>query len=173
MIGVGGVTSSHDHHGVCLPCDLDDLTLPGPGVLADGVEELDVRRLPVPLADLAGGTFAALRILAWLVCASKGGDGAVVDVSLAGSLRDWVDSIGGADAPTAVLPHLPHYSVFETADGHRLSIGNVYEDHFWRDFCRVLELEVDPELDLAGRMTRSDGPQWAWSRDVICAATSR
>jgi crotonobetainyl-CoA:carnitine CoA-transferase CaiB-like acyl-CoA transferase len=112
--------------------------------------------LPVPLADLAGGTFAALRIVAALLQARATGRGAFVDVSITGAMRDWVDAAGGEEPPTAFLPLLPHYGVFETADGHRLSIGNAHEDHFWSGLCRALGMADRAGLTIGERLVERE-----------------
>lgn len=114
------------------------------------------RALPVPLADLAGGTFAALRIVTALLAARTNGEGSFVDVSITGALRDWVEAIGAEESPAAALPLLPHYGVFETADDHHLTLANVQEDHFWAALCGALGLEELAELDLGERMVRRE-----------------
>lgn len=111
----------------------------------------------IPLADLAGGTFAALRILAALLGARASGRGGFIDVSLAGSVRDWVEAIGGdqTEQPLGPLSDLPHYGVFETADGHHITLGTAHEDHFWRSLCTVLGLEEWAGLNFLERASRS------------------
>ena len=111
----------------------------------------------VPLADLAGGTFAALRILGALVEASSTGRGSFIDVSLGGSVREWVEAIGGAVTEETLGPlgDLPHYGVFETADGELLSLGTVNEDHFWIELCKTLDLMGWQDLGFLERATRS------------------
>ncbi|MFP5224573.1 MAG: CaiB/BaiF CoA transferase family protein [Actinomycetota bacterium] len=115
--------------------------------------------LGVPIADLVGGTFAALRISAALAQVSTTGQGCHIDTSLAGAARDWVEALGGMQHryPMASLDALPHYGVFETADGHHLSIGIVNEDHFWKALATILELDpADRALDFASRGGEAD-----------------
>ncbi|MGH2783831.1 MAG: CaiB/BaiF CoA transferase family protein [Actinomycetota bacterium] len=114
--------------------------------------------LGVPLADLGGGTFAALRILGALLERASTGKGAFLDVSLHGAVREWVEAIGGASnlEPLELLDGLPHYGVFETADGHKLTLGTVHEDHFWKALCGALGLDGLEDLGLLERAERVD-----------------
>lgn len=114
--------------------------------------------IDLPMADLAGGTFAALRIAAALVAAKTAGRGCHIDASLAGAVREWVDAIGarGTENPAAGLGALPHYGIFRTADGAHLSIGIVQEDHFWRNLCGVLGVEGFEDLGFIDRWGRAD-----------------
>jgi CoA:oxalate CoA-transferase len=96
-----------------------------------------------PLADLAGGTFGALAVLAGVIRARATGAGGHYDVSMAGALRDWVDSIGGAETVVSRNPldDVPHYGIFATADGHHLSLAVVYETSLWEGLCDALGLD--------------------------------
>jgi crotonobetainyl-CoA:carnitine CoA-transferase CaiB-like acyl-CoA transferase len=136
------------------------------GMLALLFGERSPEALPVPLADLAAGTFAALRISAALVEARATGRGAFVDVSIAGAVRDWVEAAGGEEPPTAFLPLLPHYGVFATADGHRLSIGNAHEDHFWSALCHALDLEAHASLTIGERLLDREALRAAVARAI-------
>jgi alpha-methylacyl-CoA racemase len=56
-----------------------------------------------------------------------------------------------------ILQLMPHYGLFPTADGKKLAIGIVFEQHFWKDFCEILG---DPfialkDLSLLQRIQRS------------------
>ncbi|MEX2458102.1 MAG: CaiB/BaiF CoA-transferase family protein [Actinomycetota bacterium] len=114
--------------------------------------------LGAPLADLAGGTFGALCVLGALIEATTTGRGRHLEVSLAGSLRDWVDAMGGAAtlSTPSILDTVPHYGVFRTRDGHHLSLGSVYEDDFWRELCGVLGLDEHAALGFEERLGRAD-----------------
>jgi crotonobetainyl-CoA:carnitine CoA-transferase CaiB-like acyl-CoA transferase len=113
--------------------------------------------LGVPLADLGGGTFAALRVLGALVERASTGKGTFLNVSLGGAVREWVEAIGGAftEDPVGGLGNLPHYGVFETADGHQLTLGTVHEDHFWKALCDAFALEGLQELGFLERAERA------------------
>lgn len=130
--------------------DLNYLAMSGMARLLAG--ERTPEALHAPLADLAGGTFAALRIVAALAS----GHGAFLDVSITGAIRDWVDGVGGTDSPTSMLPLFPHYGVFETADGHHVTLGNAHEDSFWDALCGALGLEALAGLELGERLLRRE-----------------
>lgn len=111
----------------------------------------------LPVADLSGAMFAALRILAAVRHADCSGVGAHVDVSIAGSLRDWVEAIG-ADRTQSPLPpvySLPHYGSFATSDGAALTLGVVFEQPLWRALAAGLGRPEWRELDAPTRATRS------------------
>lgn len=114
--------------------------------------------LGVPLADLAGGTFAALRIAAELSGTRRTEGGSTIDASLGGAVRDWVEALGGAQTehPVAELEALPHYGVFETADGHYLTLGTVHEDHFWKGLCAVLDKPEWIQISFPDRAARTE-----------------
>lgn len=145
--GWGGKGPMRDRAGH----DLNYLAEAGALRLAHG-EHAPVN-LNIPIADLVGGTFAAMRICAALVTARTTGRGSHIDTSLAGAARDWVEALGGAEhpSPMASLDALPHYGVFETADGHALTIGIVNEDHFWRALCGLLGMDADAGLSFGER----------------------
>jgi crotonobetainyl-CoA:carnitine CoA-transferase CaiB-like acyl-CoA transferase len=94
-------------------------------------------RSSLPIADMAGGAFAAFAILAAL----REGKGAYLDLSLfeaAFFLCAMRHSLDLAVDPRAHL--FPVNDVFETADGKRVTLG-ILEEHFWQNFVRVV-----PEL---------------------------
>lgn len=132
--------------------------LAGSGALALAHAGREPMNLGLPIADLVGGTFAAMRISAALVAARSTGEGSHIDTSLAGAARDWVEALGGAEhaAPMASLDALPHYGVFTTSDGHHLTIAIVNEDHLWRSLCEVLDLGEVSALTFPERGGRAD-----------------
>jgi len=90
-------------------------------------------RSSLPIADMAGGSFAAIAILAAL----REGKGAYLDLSLfeaaffLGAMRHSLDPKVDARA------HLfPVNDIFETADGKRLTLG-ILEEHFWENFTQL------------------------------------
>jgi crotonobetainyl-CoA:carnitine CoA-transferase CaiB-like acyl-CoA transferase len=96
-------------------------------------------RSSLPLADMGGGTFAAIAVLAAL----HEGKGAYLDVSLFESAFFWAAQRHGVDANVDPRAHIfPVNDVFETADGKRLTLG-ILEEHFWHNFVRLA-----PELGL-------------------------
>jgi crotonobetainyl-CoA:carnitine CoA-transferase CaiB-like acyl-CoA transferase len=128
--------------------------------------------LNLPLADLAGGTFAALRVCAALVPARDTGSGCHIDASLAGAVREWVDALGATAAqnPAAGLNELPHYGVFTTADGHHLTLGTVHEDHFWRPLCGVLGMDDVADLGFMDRFAKA-GDLRARITEIVASRT--
>jgi crotonobetainyl-CoA:carnitine CoA-transferase CaiB-like acyl-CoA transferase len=91
-------------------------------------------RSSIPVADMAGGSFAAIAILAAL----HAGKGACLDLSLFEAGFFWAAMRHGLDADVDPRAHIfPVNDVFETADGKRLTLG-ILEEHFWENFRRVV-----------------------------------
>src|SRR5438270_4360279 len=93
-------------------------------------------RQPVPpavqVADLGGGTLAAVAILAAVVSRQQTGRGQAVDVSLFGAAVAWLPTLiaslfsqGRALAPgePTLAGGLPQYGVYQTADGRCVALG--------------------------------------------------
>ena len=98
-------------------------------------------RSSLPLADMAGGAFAAIAILAALQERSSSGKGSYLDLSLFESAFFWAAQRHSLDPEADPRAHIfPVNDVFETADGKRLTLG-ILEEHFWENF-----LKVAPEL---------------------------
>jgi crotonobetainyl-CoA:carnitine CoA-transferase CaiB-like acyl-CoA transferase len=94
-------------------------------------------RSSLPIADMAGGAFAAIAILAAL----RQGKGAYLDLSLFEAAFFLCAMRHSLDRNVDRRAHLfPVNDVFETADGKRLTLG-ILEEHFWENF-----LELVPEL---------------------------
>ncbi|MGE5140740.1 MAG: CaiB/BaiF CoA transferase family protein [Rudaea sp.] len=111
--------------------------------------------LPVQISDLAGGMAAAVAILAGLVGRERTGQGEYLDVALFDAAVDWMEpSVGSLfraekRKPTpggmTLTGRYPCYQVYETADGHYMSLGAL-EGNFWKGFCELIERH-----DLLGR----------------------
>jgi crotonobetainyl-CoA:carnitine CoA-transferase CaiB-like acyl-CoA transferase len=98
-------------------------------------------RSSLPLADMGGGAFAAIAILAALHERDASGKGAYLDLSLFESAFFWAAQRHSLDPNADPRAHIfPVNDVFETADGKRLTLG-ILEEHFWENF-----LKVAPEL---------------------------
>jgi crotonobetainyl-CoA:carnitine CoA-transferase CaiB-like acyl-CoA transferase len=98
-------------------------------------------RSSLPLADMSGGAFAAIAILAALQERDGTGKGVNLDLSLFESAFFWAAMRHSLDPDVDPRAHIfPVNDVFETADGKRLTLG-ILEEHFWQNF-----LEVAPEL---------------------------
>jgi crotonobetainyl-CoA:carnitine CoA-transferase CaiB-like acyl-CoA transferase len=123
------------------------------GALAPEGGEPVVGKLPI--ADLAGGVFAAFAICAALVRRRSSGEGEYIDVSMSDVLATWT----GAAAPRAEgtdpsARGVPGYGLFPTADGGHVALSIITEDHFWSAVCVVLGLEDVRGLGFVERMAR-------------------
>jgi crotonobetainyl-CoA:carnitine CoA-transferase CaiB-like acyl-CoA transferase len=93
----------------------------------------------LPVGDFAGAMAAALRIVAASWQAARTGRGTWLDVSISGSLRDWVDAVGGADGDDFLQVYrMPHYGRFATADGGVLTLGVAHEQRLWDNLIDAL-----------------------------------
>ncbi|RME88692.1 MAG: CoA transferase, partial [Anaerolineae bacterium] len=114
----------------------------------------------VPVADLSGGTLAAIAILSALFARERTGEGAYLDISLLDGVLAWVMPLAGGayfhglPIEGGKLPlsgGLACFNVYETADGKYITLAAL-EPHFWRDFCTVtgredlLAHQFDPGL---------------------------
>ena len=108
------------------------LTLPGHW------DEPRPRRAGVPVADLAGGTYAAIAMLAALHERARTGRGVRLDLSLLEATLSFTALRRGLDLDGATRMHLyPTNDLFETADGRFIALG-IVEEHFWSKFLDAL-----------------------------------
>jgi crotonobetainyl-CoA:carnitine CoA-transferase CaiB-like acyl-CoA transferase len=145
------------------------------------------------LADFAGGGLhAAFAILAAIIARGHTGRGQYVDIAMSdGVLYLLASAIGpvlaGGQPPARGASQLngavPHYNVYECADGKWLSLGSL-EPHFWANLCKVLGREdllpnqnnraMHPETFEFFRTTFKTKPRDEWFRILqevdICAA---
>jgi crotonobetainyl-CoA:carnitine CoA-transferase CaiB-like acyl-CoA transferase len=92
-------------------------------------------RSSLAIADMAGGSFAAIAILSALYEREKTGRGARLDLSLFEAAFFWAAMRHSLDPKVDPRAHLfPVNDVFETADGKRLTLG-ILEEHFWKNFA--------------------------------------
>ncbi|MDT0496147.1 CaiB/BaiF CoA-transferase family protein [Algiphilus sp. W345] len=109
------------------------------------------QRSGIPVADLAGASFAIIAILAALHERQCSGRGAHLDLALADAALAFATARHGLDAEGPSRAHLyPTNDIFETADGRSLALGLI-EPHFWAGF-------VAASADLAPDFAR---PAWA------------
>jgi crotonobetainyl-CoA:carnitine CoA-transferase CaiB-like acyl-CoA transferase len=123
-----------------------------------------------PIADMAGGTFAAFSIVCALLSrelggtsGDDGGGGEYIDCSLTDPVLSFSQSIApsafmGEDprpGETALTGGYPWYDVYECADGRYVTIAAL-EPRFWRGFCAAVDREdlldyhmTDDEAELA------------------------
>ena len=100
------------------------------------------------IADFAGGGLhAAFGILAALMARERTGKGQWVDVAMSdGVMMLLASAIGpvlmGSESPgrgnTLLNGSVPHYNVYECADGGWISIGSL-EPHFFVNLCKALD----------------------------------
>jgi len=109
-------------------------------------------RSSLPIADMGGGTFAAIAILAAL----REGKGAYLDLSLFEAAFFWAAIRHGLDPEVDPRAHIfPVNDVFET-DGKRLTLG-ILEEHFWNNFVGLVpELNQPQFSDDAARRRNGD-----------------
>ena len=106
-------------------------------------------RSSLAIADMGGGSFAAIAILAALHEREKTGKGASLDLSLFEAAFFWAAMRHSLDPKVDPRAHIfPVNDIFETADGKRLTLG-ILEEHFWTNFVKFV-----PEL--AGEEFSSD-----------------
>jgi crotonobetainyl-CoA:carnitine CoA-transferase CaiB-like acyl-CoA transferase len=116
-------------------------------------------RSSLAIADMAGGSFAAIAVLAALHERNQSGKGAQLDLSLFESAFFWAAMRHSLDAKVDPRAHLfPVNDIFETKDGKRLTLG-ILEEHFWKNFVAFA-----PEL--AGEEFSSDAKRRA-NGDVL------
>jgi crotonobetainyl-CoA:carnitine CoA-transferase CaiB-like acyl-CoA transferase len=109
-------------------------------------------RSSLPIADMGGGTFAAIAILAAL----HEGKGAYLDLSLFEAAFFWAAMRHGLDAGVDPRAHIfPVNDVFETADGKRLTLG-ILEEHFWNNFVALVP-ELKEERFSSDTLRRKNG----------------
>jgi crotonobetainyl-CoA:carnitine CoA-transferase CaiB-like acyl-CoA transferase len=95
-------------------------------------------RSSLAIADMAGGSFAVVAVLAALHERNSTGRGAQLDLSLFEAAFFWAAMRHGVDAKVDPRAHLfPVNDIFETKDGERLTLG-ILEQHFWENFVRFV-----------------------------------
>ncbi len=127
--------------------DLNYLAAAGTLALASHWGDSRPRRAGIPVADLAGGAYAAIAILSALHERERTGRGRRLDLSLFEAALSFTATRRGLnlDAPTRL--HLyPTNDLFETADRRYIVLGLV-EDRFWTNFLRALGDEADALRD--------------------------
>jgi crotonobetainyl-CoA:carnitine CoA-transferase CaiB-like acyl-CoA transferase len=107
-----------------------------------------------PIADLAGGAYAALAVSAALVQRSRTGEGESIDVSMTDVLASWTGAVPPLTLPDgqAVGGQVAGYGTFQTADGGWIALGVISEDHFWTGLTRTLGLDDAAPLTFPERL---------------------
>ncbi|MGH8928634.1 MAG: CaiB/BaiF CoA transferase family protein [Acidimicrobiia bacterium] len=110
-------------------------------------------RVGIPIADLAGGIFTCISVLAALVGRELHGDGHHADVSMLDSLVSMLtyDALGFLNGSLPVTrqgtghAHMVPWQAFEVKDGYVVIAAR--DEKFWRNLCDALgrpELKDDP-----------------------------
>ena len=103
-------------------------------------------RSSLAIADMAGGSFAAIAVLSSLYERNKTGKGASLDLSLFEAAFFWAAMRHGLDPKVDPRAHLfPVNDIFETKDGRRLTLG-ILEEHFWENFVKFVPVLADEEF---------------------------
>ena len=89
----------------------------------------------MPIADIGGGVFGALSILAGLYKRKIDGTGEYIDVSMTDVVSSFFTiAYRGLINETLLSGSLPCYNAYKTKDAKFLSVGTV-EAKFWNNFC--------------------------------------
>src|SRR5205807_955554 len=106
-----------------------------------------------PIADLAGGSYAALAISAALLRRERRGEGERIDVSMTDILATWTGALPPLTlADGQSLGDLPGYGTFATADGGWIALGVLSEDGAWASLVRALGLADVASLGFSERV---------------------
>jgi crotonobetainyl-CoA:carnitine CoA-transferase CaiB-like acyl-CoA transferase len=137
--------------------DINYLSLSGAlGLTRDGQGRPIV--LGVEIVDVASGLNAVIGIMAAVIARNKDGRGQQVDISMLDCAFSLIPMETGYSITTgeslegSALNVLPHYGVFQTADGEYLALGIVHEDWFWKELCQVIGLEDLADLNVGERI---------------------
>jgi crotonobetainyl-CoA:carnitine CoA-transferase CaiB-like acyl-CoA transferase len=140
LSGYGQVGPYRDRPGH----DLDYLAISG---LLTLLGPAGARPIPpgLQIADLAGGTLAALEIVAALLRRERTGDGATLDVAILDAVVAWLGPLGAGlstagSGPGPLSGAYPCYGVYAAGDGAFLAVGAL-EPPFWVAFCRGIGRE--------------------------------
>ena len=127
--------------------DLNYLAAGGMLTLPGHWEEPRPSRSGLPIADLAGGSYAAIAILAALHERAKTGRGVRLDLSLTEIALSFTAARRGLELNEHTRQHLyPTNDLFETADGRFIALG-IVEEQFWEKFLNALGETAVPLRD--------------------------
>jgi crotonobetainyl-CoA:carnitine CoA-transferase CaiB-like acyl-CoA transferase len=112
-----------------------------------------------PIADLAGGVYAAMAVCAALVRRARTDEGESIDVSMTDILASWTGAVPPLTLPDgqSVGGQVPGYGTFATADGGWIALGVISEDHFWSGLVRTLGLDDAASLSFGERLALGNG----------------
>lgn len=110
----------------------------------------------VPVADLAGATYALAAIQTALLHRMRTGAGQQLQISLTHCVAHWMnprlaalhDAGGDAAKARLAVQERPAYGTFVCGDGRGLTVAAL-EDHFWSALVRALPLPAFDDLSFA------------------------
>ena len=114
----------------------------------------------VLISDVASGMYAAIAVLAAVNARADSPGPAYIDLSMTDSALTiaGIEMSRASTAEAARPPNvafIPTYGLFACADRRWISLGIVHEDHFWRRFCDVAEMEDLAALTFQQRLEKS------------------
>ena len=113
-------------------------------------------RSSYPVADMGGGAFAAIAVLAALNERNSTGKGIHLDLSLFEAGFFWAAMRHSLDPQADPKAHIfPVNDVFECADGKRLTLG-ILEEHFWQNFVALVP-QLEQEAFATDALRRRNG----------------
>jgi crotonobetainyl-CoA:carnitine CoA-transferase CaiB-like acyl-CoA transferase len=108
-------------------------------------------RSSLAIADMAGGSFAAVAVLAALHERNQTGRGVQLDLSLFEAAFFWAAMRHSLNKDVDPKAHLfPVNDIFETKDGRRLTLG-ILEEHFWENFVKFVPVLAGEEFSTDAR----------------------
>ena len=114
------------------------------------------RRSGMPVADLAGASFAIVAMLAALHERGRTGKGVYLDLALADAALAFNTARHGLEAEAPSRAHLyPTNDVFETGDGRALTLG-IIEPQFWQRFVAATAFAAPAWAEETGRLADGD-----------------
>ncbi|GAB2833610.1 CaiB/BaiF CoA-transferase family protein [Actinocorallia aurea] len=120
--------------------------LPPGGLPPDAVD--------LPMADMAAAATAAFALTAACLRAARTGEGTHLDIGLADTLAHWVSTAPPALPGGDGIGPVAGYGVYTCADGLRVALGVVSEEHLWRAVCEALGLPALAEEPFGARISR-------------------
>lgn len=111
-----------------------------------------------PIADLAGGVYAAMAVCAALVRAARTGEGEYIDVAMTDVLATWTGPLPSLrlDDGNVMRGGTAGYGAFRTADGGWIALGVLAEQPLWEALVRTLGLTDLAELTFTERAARQE-----------------
>lgn len=110
-----------------------------------------------PIADLAGGAYAAMAVCAALVRRARTGEGESIDVAMTDVLASWTGAVPPVTLPGGRLlgGRVTGYGLYRGQDGW-ITLGVLSEDHLWSALAGALGLDDVADLDFGARTERID-----------------